>query len=335
MIQPSSSAHAGLRLAVTAETFPIAGSFRIARGSRTEARVVVATLTDGSHVGRGECVPYGHYGETVEGVIAAIEAMAPDLAAGLDRAALQAALPPGAARNALDCALWDLEAKRSGQPVWRLAGLSEPKPLETAYTISVGQPEAMAKAAAASGRPLLKLKLTGEGDLDRVRAVREAAPAARLIVDANESWSLDQLDREAGALAALGVELIEQPLPANGDVALAGRADPVALAADESCHDRHDLDRLVGRYRVINIKLDKTGGLTEALALKQEAEVLGFAIMVGCMVGTSLAMAPALLVAQGARVVDLDGPLLLVADRPGGLVYDGAMVHPAAAEFWG
>lgn len=326
------------RLTVRREDFPIRGVFRIARGARTTAEVVVAHVTDGPHTGRGECVPYRRYGETVEGVAAALEGMAGAVAAGLDRAGLQSLMPPGAARNALDCALWDLEAKRTGVPAWRLAGLAgEPRPLPTCFTLSVDTPEAMAAAAraAAPRHPLLKTKLTGDGDVERVRAVRAAAPAARLVVDANEAWSLDHLRRYAPEMAALGVELIEQPLPAGEDEALRGLSCPVPLGADESVHGRAGLERLVGLYQVVNIKLDKTGGLTEALALKAAAEALGFGIMVGCMVGTSLAMAPAVLVGQNARFADLDGPLLLAQDRVPGLRYDGALVHPPEAEVWG
>ena len=324
-------------LTVRREFFPIRGSFRISRGAKTEAGVVVAEIRDGEALGRGECVPYARYGETLEGVIAAIEALGPAVAAGLGREELDRALPPGAARNALDCALWDLEAKFTGVPAWRLAGLGAPPvPVVTAFTLSLDTPDAMAEAAcAASDRPLLKLKLTGDGDLERVAAVRAAAPSARLIADANEGWSLEQLRAFAPALAALGVELIEQPLPAAADGALAGFASPVPLGADESCHGRDGLERLRGRYRVLNIKLDKTGGLTEALRLKRAAEDAGFGVMVGCMVATSLAMAPALLVAQGALLVDLDGPLLLAVDRAPGLRYQGAVVHPPEPALWG
>ena len=324
-------------LTIRRESFPIDGAFRISRGSKTAAEVVVAEIRDGGAFGRGECVPYGRYGETPEGVVAALEALGPAVAAGLGREELERSLPAGAARNALDCALWDLEAKLTRVPVWRLAGLAAaPLPVITAFTLSVDTPEAMAEAArAAVGRPLLKLKLTGDGDLLRVRAVREAVPAARLIADANEGWTLDQLRAFAPVLAELGVELIEQPLPAADDAALAGFVSPVPLGADESCHGRDGLERLRERYQVLNIKLDKTGGLTEALRLKQAAEAAGFGVMVGCMVATSLSMAPALLVAQGAALVDLDGPLLLAADRTPGLRYEGARVHPAGPELWG
>ncbi len=326
------------RLTVRRERFPIAGSFRISRGAKTEAAVVVAEVSDGAQRGWGECVPYARYGESVDGVVAALEAMAGAVADGLDRAALDSAMPAGAARNALDCALWDLEAKRSGVPVWRAAGLAAPPaPLTTCYTLSVDEPAAMAAAARdrAARHPLLKMKLTGEGDLDRVRAVRGAAPAARLVVDANEGWTLEQLHRFAPILAELGVEMIEQPLPADQDEALRGVRCPVPLGADESCHGPDSLDRLRGLYAVVNIKLDKTGGLSGALAMRRAAAALGFEVMVGCMVATSLAMAPAVLVGQGARYVDLDGPLLLAHDRVPGLVYDGAVVQPPRPELWG
>ena len=329
------------RLTVRHETWPLGGSFTIARGTRTTAEVVVAELSvaaaDGREVtGRGECVPYAHYGESLEGVIAAIEGLRAPIADGLDRLGLQRVLPPGAARNALDCAFWDLEAKRAGCRVWDLVGLSPPAPVTTAYTLSMDAPEAMGRAAAKhAARPLLKLKLSGPDDLARVEAVRENAPQARLIVDANEGWSLDDFVALAPKLAVLGVDLIEQPLPAGKDAALAGMRRPVPVCADESCHDSASLAGLAGRYDVVNIKLDKTGGLTEALKLKDAALAQGYQIMVGCMVATSLAMAPAILVAQGARFVDLDGPLLLARDRPEGLTYEGSLVHPPEPALWG
>lgn len=326
------------RLTVRAESFPIRGSFRIARGAKTAAEVVVAVVEQDGATGRGECVPYARYGESVPAVVAALEAMAGAVADGLDREALQSAMKPGAARNALDCALWDLEAKRTGVPAWRLAGLAgPPAPLVTAYTLSVDEPAAMAEAArsVAARHPLLKMKLTGDGDLERVGAVRAAAPDARLIVDANEGWTLDHLHRFAPSFADLGVEMIEQPLPADADEALRGVACPVPLGADESCHGPESLERLKGLYQVLNVKLDKTGGLTGALALTTAAQAAGFDVMVGCMVATSLAMAPACLAAQGVRFVDLDGPLLLAEDRVPALRYDGALVHPPGPELWG
>jgi len=325
-----------LALSVRVERWPIAGSFAISRGAKTEAVVVVSELFDGTHRGRGECVPYGRYGETVEGVTAAIEALAGEVARGLDREGMQSALPPGAARNALDCAFWDFAAKRAGAPVHELAGILAPKPLTTAFTISLAAPEAMAQAAAKSAhRALLKVKLGGAGDPARIAAVRRAAPRAELIVDANEGWTPDDLAENLAACAQAGVTLIEQPLPADHDDALARIPHPLPICADESVHATASLPSLVGKYDAVNIKLDKTGGLTEALAMAMEAERLGFALMVGCMVATSLAMAPAVLLAQRARVVDLDGPLLLARDRPDGLHYDGSLVHPPTAALWG
>ncbi len=318
------------------ETFPIAGRFVIARGAKTEAQVVVATISDGLATGRGECVPYARYGESVASVAAAIDGVRVALEQRPRRARLQDLLPPGAARNALDCALWDLEAKQSGVPVWRSAGLPRPAPAVTAFTISVGTPDDMAEAAhKAAARPLLKVKLGGAGDHDRIAAVRRAAPKAALIVDANESWAEIDLAKMIRCCADAGVALIEQPLPAGADAALASVRHLVPICADESVHDRHDLAALRGRYDAVNIKLDKAGGLTEALAMVESAEAAGFTLMIGCMVGTSLAMAPAMLLASRARFVDLDGPLLLAHDRPGGLRYDGSLVQPPDAALWG
>jgi L-alanine-DL-glutamate epimerase-like enolase superfamily enzyme len=323
-------------LRVTTERWPIAGAFTISRGSKTEAEVVVAEVSDGIYRGRGESVPYGRYGETSDGVAAAIAALAPRVARGLERGELQGLLPAGAARNALDCALWDLAAKRAQRPVHELAGLPSPAACVTAYTISLGAPDAMAQAAArAASRPLLKVKLGQAGDPERIRAVRAAAPRAELIVDANEGWTAETLDKNLAACAAAGVTLVEQPLPAADDAALAAFAHPIPVCADESVHDRTSLARLAGKYEAVNIKLDKTGGLTEALALADAAAREGFALMVGCMISTSLALAPALLLAARARVVDLDGALLLARDRPHGLRYDGSRVHPASRELWG
>jgi L-alanine-DL-glutamate epimerase-like enolase superfamily enzyme len=325
-----------ISLSVDIERWPIAGAFSISRGSKAEAIVVVAQIADGDALGRGECVPYARYGETPEGVAVAIRRLEPELARGLDRTALAQALPPGAARNALDCAFWDLEAKRSARPVHALAGLPAPRPLVTAYTISLASPETMASAAAAAaGRPLLKIKLGQAGDPARITAVRGAAPEAELIVDANEGWNSENLAENIAACAAAGVTLIEQPLPAGDDAALASIAHPLPICADESVHDRASLAALAGKYDAINIKLDKTGGLTEALALADAAERMGFALMVGCMVSTSLSIAPALLVAQRARVIDLDGPILLAADRPNGLRFDGSVVYPPDRRLWG
>ena len=329
-----------LTLTLRVERWRIAGSFAISRGAKTEAVVVVAELADGKARGRGECVPYARYGESVASVTAAIEAMRTQLAAGLDRQALQQAILPGAARNALDCAFWDLEAKRSGRPVHELAGLAAPRPLTTAYTISLGPPAAMAAAAAkAASRALLKVKLGGNGDHGgdpaRIAAVRAAAPHATLIVDANEGWDERNLGRNLAACADVGVVLVEQPLPDGGDGALATLKHPLPVCADESAHDRSSLPALVGKYDAVNIKLDKAGGLTEALAMAAQAERLGFSIMAGCMVATSLAMAPAMLLAQQAQYVDLDGPLLLASDRPGGLTYRDSLVFPPLPTLWG
>jgi L-Ala-D/L-Glu epimerase len=325
-----------LSLAVRSECWPIAGSFAISRGSKSEAVVVVAELSDGIHCGRGECVPYARYGETVEGVTAAISAMGPAVAAGLDPAALREAMPAGAARNALDCALWDLAAKRAGRPVHELLGEPPPRPLITAYTISLGTPQAMAEnAARAKHRPLLKVKLGGRSDPECIAAVRKAAPECELIVDANEGWQSDNLERNLAACGQAGVTLVEQPLPAGEDTLLSRIKRPIAICADESVHTRAFLCSLEGKYDAVNIKLDKSGGLTEAMAMVPEAERLGLTIMVGCMVATSLAIAPAMLLAQRARVVDLDGALLLAQDRPYGLHYEGSRVHPATPALWG
>jgi len=326
----------GRDLTAGVERFPIRGGFTISRGAKHEARVVVATISDGAHRGRGECVPYARYGESVEGVAKAIEACAPAIAAGLDRAGLQALLPPGAARNALDCALWDLEAKISRQSAAERAGVAPLHAVETAFTISLGPPEEMAARAREAARyPLLKLKLGGDGDEARLAAIRDAVPKARLIADANEAWRTSDLERLLAAAKAAGVELIEQPLPAGDDAALAHIARIVPVCADESVHDRASLSGLPARYDAVNIKLDKTGGLTEALATAAEARTLGLKVMVGCMVATSLAMAPALLLARGADWVDLDGPLLLERDRVPGLAYTSGTVMPAPAALWG
>lgn len=326
----------GLILTATEERFPVAGSFTISRGSRTEIRVVMVTLSDGIFTGRGECVPYARYDETVDGVIETILSCAADLKKGMTREALQSRLPAGAARNGLDCAFWDLEAKRGGRPAWQMAGIPAPKPVETAFTLSLGTPESMREAAAKNAaRPLLKVKLGGEGNVERIEAVRAGAPASKIIVDANEGWSVEQYQALAPVLVKLGVALVEQPLPAGEDDALLDIKRVLPVCADESCHDRASLAKLVGKYDAVNIKLDKTGGLTEALAMREVALVAGFDIMVGCMLGTSLAMAPAFLVAQGAPYVDLDGPLLLAADRDDPIRYDGSMMQAPAARLWG
>lgn len=323
-------------LTVSVECFPIRGSFVISRGAKSEAVVVVATIEQGTFRGRGEAVPYARYGESVEGVLAQIASVHPAIEAGADRDRMQALLPPGAARNAIDCALWDLAAKQSGIPAHVLAGVAAPGPVTTAFTISVGSPQEMARAAAsAAGRPLLKIKLAGEGDAERLAAVRSAAPGAILIADANEAWTEGSFERNLAACAKAGVALVEQPLPAGGDAILARAGHLVPICADESVHDRTGLEELRSRYDAINVKLDKTGGLTEALALVREAERLGFDLMIGCMVASSLAMAPALLLASRARFADLDGPLLLASDRPGGLRYEGSLIYPAKPELWG
>ena len=324
-------------LAVRSETWPIKGTFRIARGAKTAADVVVVEVSDGTAAGRGECVPYPRYGETTAGVIADIETLRAEIERGLSRVELQTRLKAGAARNALDCALLDWEAKSKRQSASALLRLPPPVPVRTAVTLSLDTPEAMAKAArAVSGSfGLIKLKIAGEGDLERVAAVREAAPQARLIADANEGWSRDDLHRLTPKLAALDVALIEQPLRAGDDDALLSFDSPIPLCADESCHIRADLKRLIGRYSHINIKLDKAGGLTEAVALAQEAIASGLKLMVGCMVSTSLSIAPAMLLAPWAEFVDLDGPLLLERDRIPGLNYLGDQVFPPAGDLWG
>ena len=323
-------------LDVKRESWPIRGSFRISRGSKIRAEVVTVELRSGEHRGRGECVPYARYGESCDSVMEQIGGLQGDLTNGLGRVELQKVLPPGAARNALDCAFWDLQAKQAGRRAWILAGIAEMAPQVTAYTLSLDSPEKMQQAALANARrPLLKLKLSGEGDLERVAAVRSGAPDARLIVDANEGWTADLYQAFVPELQRLGVEMIEQPLPAGADGVLAQMARPVPVCADESCHDRASLATLAGRYDMVNIKLDKSGGLTEALALRQAAEAVGLRIMVGCMLATSLAMAPALLVAQGVAVVDLDGPLLLERDRPNGLRFDRGMIHSPEPALWG
>lgn len=321
-----------MQIEVTADVFRLAQVFTISRGSRTEAKVLTVRIADGGFVGMGECVPYARYGETLESVTAQIEG----LPGVVTREALYDLLPAGAARNAVDCALWDLEAKRAGKPAWELAGLVPLEPQITAYTLSLDTPEKMrAQAAEHAHRPLLKIKLGTPDDMPRLEAVREGAPDSTIIVDANEGWSAQVYADLAPHLVRLGVALVEQPLPAGEDDALIGMARPVPVCADESCHDRDSLPALAGKYDVVNIKLDKTGGLTEALALRDAALEAGFDVMVGCMVGSSLAMAPAMLVAQGAKVVDLDGPLLLAEDRDTPLKFDTAGVHPPVAALWG
>ena len=319
------------------ESFPIAGGFTISRGTKTTAEVIVVELVDGNARGRGECVPYARYGETMASVRAQLEGVFDDLRQGANRAHMAALLPAGAARNAVDCALWDLEAKSSGTPVHVLLGCAEAAPVTTAYTLSLDRPEAMGEAARQqAGRPLLKLKLAGDGDdIMRVTAVRAGAPGARLIVDANEGGSAATIQDLAARLADLEVSLIEQPLPAGADDILADIEHAVPFCADESCHTTADIDSLRHRYDAVNIKLDKTGGLTEALCLQNAARATGMQIMVGCMLATSLSMAPAMFIAQGADLVDLDGPLLLARDREPGLLFEGSLVHPATPALWG
>ncbi|MEX0340500.1 MAG: N-acetyl-D-Glu racemase DgcA [Arenibacterium sp.] len=321
-----------MQIDVTRDVFQLAQVFTISRGSRTEAQVLSVHVTQGGVTGHGECVPYARYGESMDSV----EAQVRSLSGEISRENLLELLPAGAARNAVDCALWDLESKRAGRRAWDLVGLDQPGPKITAYTLSLDTPEKMlAQAAENAHRPLLKIKLGTPDDMPRLEAVRAGAPDAAIIVDANEGWSADVYSDLAPHLIRLGVQMVEQPLPAGEDDALLGMERPVPLCADESCHDRASLPALKGKYDVVNIKLDKAGGLTEALALRSAAVEAGFEIMVGCMVGSSLAMAPATLVAQGARVVDLDGPLLLAEDRATPLIYDAQGVHPPEAALWG
>lgn len=321
-----------MQIDVSRDVFRLAEVFTISRGSRTEAKVLTVRVSDGVHQGWGECVPYARYAETLDSVTAQIGSLPPEIS----RASLYDLLPAGAARNAVDCALWDLEAKCAGRRAWELAGLIKPGPEITAFTLSLASPgEMRAQAAKHAHRPLLKIKLGTPDDMARLEAVRAGAPGAHIIVDANEGWSAEVYADLAPHLVRLGVQLVEQPLPAGADDALLGMDRPVPVCADESCHDRASLADLKGKYDVINIKLDKTGGLTEALALRSEGEKLGYQVMVGCMVGSSLAMAPATLVAQGALVTDLDGPLLLAEDRDHALKFDEKGVYPPTAELWG
>ncbi len=319
-------------LTVRIESWPLVRPFVISRGAKTEARVVVATLQQGDAIGRGECVPYARYGETPEAVAAVITR----LGAPQSRGDLQRALPPGAARNALDCALWDLEAKLAGVPAAVIAGRPQPGAHLTCFTLSLDTPGAMAEAARAVPElGLLKLKLGGDGDAERMRAVRAARPDARLLADANESWTSEQLGHLLAVAAETGMEVVEQPLPAGADTALASCERPVAVCADESAHTSADIAGLLTRYDAVNIKLDKAGGLTEALAMADAARAAGLDIMAGSMVATSLAIAPAMLVAQYARWVDLDGPLLLARDREGAIAIRDGVIEPAQRELWG
>ncbi|MHB2265148.1 N-acetyl-D-Glu racemase DgcA [Aliihoeflea sp. PC F10.4] len=318
------------------ERFPIAGSFRISRGAKTEAEVVACTITDGNATGRGECVPYSRYGESLDQVKNAIESIAPAIRDGADREALLKLMPAGAARNAVDCALWDLEAKMSGRRVQNIICSAPPTALTTAMTISLGEPEEMAANARKNAfRPLLKVKVGTPDDRSRIRAVAEAAPESRIILDANEGWTPDNIAEHLAVAAQYGIALIEQPLPQGHDEFLRTVTHSVPICADESVHGADDLDKLVGLYDAVNIKLDKTGGLTAAIDLRDRARWHGFSIMVGCMVGTSLAMAPAVLLAQDADFVDLDGPLLLAKDRTPALSYADSLVSPPEPELWG
>ncbi|WP_457648673.1 N-acetyl-D-Glu racemase DgcA [Profundibacter sp.] len=321
-----------MTITVTPDVFRLAQVFTISRGSRTEAKVLTVRVTRDGVTGWGECVPYARYDETLDSVTSEVEGLPADIT----RAQLQDALSPGAARNAVDCALWDLEAKQTGKRVWELAGLPAPKPEITAYTLSLDTPEKMQEQAAKNAfRPLLKIKLGTPDDMVRLEAVRAGAPKSRIIIDANEGWSAEVYADLAPHLVRLGVGLVEQPLPAGDDEALIGMERPVPVCADEACHDRASLPALKGKYDIVNIKLDKTGGLTEAIALRQAAEAEGYGVMVGCMVGSSLAMAPATLIAQGVAYTDLDGPLLLAEDRDEPLKFDDAGVHPPNAALWG
>lgn len=323
-------------LSVTEERFALAAAFTISRGSRTEAAVLTCVIGQDGHVGRGECVPYARYGETIESVRDEIKRMSSEIANGMSRHQLLAAMKPGAARNAIDCALWDLEAKLSGIRAYTHLGAAAPQPLQTAYTISLDEPEAMAtQARLHAGRPLLKVKVGTSDDTSRIEAVAAAAPQSRIILDANEGWNEDTLAMHLDVAARSGVALIEQPLPAGQDEALRTVNRRVPVCADESVHIAEDLERLAGLYDAVNIKLDKTGGLTAALELQQRARQLEFGIMVGCMVATSLAMAPAVLLAQDADFVDLDGPLLLARDRNIALAYNGSLVCPPEPSLWG
>jgi L-Ala-D/L-Glu epimerase len=325
-----------IEIKVYTESWPIRGKFTISRGAKTEANVVVVELRDGIFRGYGECVPYARYGESCESVMAQIESLAEDIRGGMDQQQLQSSLAAGAARNAVDCAMWDLQAKRSGKRVAELLRLGELKPLTTAYTLSLDSPENMHQAALDNAfRPLLKLKLAGEGDIERVQAVHLAAPNAQLVVDANEGWDAEIYQRMVPQLQALGVSMIEQPLPAGNDELLRSVERPITICADESCHASDSLADIIGKYDMINIKLDKTGGLTEALKLRQAAEQQGLQIMVGCMLATSLAMAPAMLVAQDVAIVDLDGPLLLERDRQPGLKFSDTLMYPPEVGVWG
>ncbi len=321
---------------VARQEWPLRGTFTISRGSRTVAETLMLTVRGEGVTARSECVPYKRYGESLESVEAQVEGYFAAAADPTDRAALQGLLPAGAARNLVDCALWDLECKLSGKRHWEIAGLPRPGPVVTVFTLSLDEPAKMEAAARESAHlPLLKVKLGGEGDIARLEAVRRGAPDTKIVVDANEGWSVEQYAELAPVMVRLGVAMVEQPLPAGADDALGGIERPLPVCADESCHDRASLPELKGKYDIVNIKLDKTGGLTEALALKDAARAEGYGIMVGCMMASSLAMAPAVILAQGAEVVDLDGPLWMAEDAQPPLKYDAAGAHPPEPELWG
>ncbi|MEJ5084890.1 N-acetyl-D-Glu racemase DgcA [Brucella pseudogrignonensis] len=322
-------------LKIIHERYPIAGKFTISRGSKTEAAVIVCEIGHNGLLGRGECVPYARYGESIESVSEQIEAVRSAIESGATRQDIQTLMPAGAARNAVDCAMWDLEAKLSGKSVADTLG-TPTRALETAITVSLGTPEEMAESTAKVAHyPLIKVKMGGDNDIERIHAVANAAPNSRIIIDANEGWTEDNIEENMAAAAKAGVVLIEQPLPAGKDDILSRIERPVIICADESVHTSVGLEDLAKRYDAVNIKLDKAGGLTEGLIMREKATSLGLQIMVGCMVGTSLGMAPAVLLAQKADVVDLDGPLLLAQDRDPGLRYDGALVYPPEATVWG
>jgi L-alanine-DL-glutamate epimerase-like enolase superfamily enzyme len=324
-----------MRVNLYTETWPIRGSFTISRGSKTKAETIIVEIEHNGVKGRGECVPYARYGESLQSVMSQIEWVLPEVKSGINRDQLQSLLPSGAARNAIDCAMWDLECKLAEQSIWHRLEIV-PQPLVTAYTLSLDKPIKMEAAAVAqAARPLLKLKLGGAEDLERVKAVRRGAPHATIILDANEAWTPEIYNALIPELIKLDVAMIEQPFPAGQDDCLATLERPIPICADESCHDRASLHQLVGRYDMINIKIDKTGGLTEALALKAEAQALGLSVMVGCMLSSSLSMAPAYVVAQGVDVVDLDGPLLLSQDIANGFVFEGNSMLPFTAQLWG
>ena len=321
-----------MKIDVSQDSFPLKSAFRISRGSKTTADVVTVKLTRNGVQGWGECVPYPRYGETVESVTEQLQSVPPHIT----RADLIETLPAGAARNALDCAIWDVKAKETNRRVWQLANLPKPKPVQTAFTLSLGTVENMTRAATQNAhRPILKLKVGTPDDLDRLVAVRNAAPDAKLVIDANEGWTIDDYQLLIDHLVDMNIALIEQPFPAGQDACLSNLDRPIPICADESVHTSEDLPALVGKYDCLNIKLDKSGGLTAAIDLKAKAQAMGFDIMVGCMVGTSLAMAPALLLASDATLVDLDGPLLLTKDRDTQISYDARGMHPAPAELWG